>query len=88
MSLQLARTRAVHVAQINQHIYLNNASLGLYPLFIQKRERYNHYLGRFPLHAYTSALDVLLRDRKELKLEIEVDDKALSAENAAHFLWE
>ncbi len=47
-------TRAVHVAQINQHIYLNNASLGLYPLFIQKRERYNQYLGRLPLHAYTS----------------------------------
>ena len=68
-------TRAVHVAQINQHIYLNNASLGLYPLFIQKRERYNQYLGRLPLHAYTSALDVLLRDRKELKLELEVDKK-------------
>ena len=30
--------RQVHVAQINEHIYLNNASLGLYPLFIQKRE--------------------------------------------------
>ena len=68
-------TRAVHVAQINQHIYLNNASLGLYPLFIQKRERYNQYLGRLPLHAYTSGLDVLIRDRKELKLEIEVDTK-------------
>ncbi len=25
----------VHVARVNQHIYLNNASLGLYPLFIQ-----------------------------------------------------
>lgn len=68
-------TRAVHVAQINQHIYLNNASLGLYPLFIQKRERYNRYLGRLPLHAYTSGLDVLIRDRKELKLKIAVDGK-------------
>ena len=66
-------TRAVHVAQINQHIYLNNASLGLYPLFIQKRERYNQYLGRLPLHAYTSGLDVLIRDRKELKLKIAID---------------
>ena len=65
--------RAVHVAQLNQHIYLSNASLGLYPLFIQKRELYNKYLGRFPLHAYTSGLDVLIRDRKELKLEVEVD---------------
>lgn len=65
--------RKVHVAQINDHIYLNNASLGLYPLFIQKREYYNLKFGRFPLHAYTSGLDVLIRDRKELKLEIEVD---------------
>lgn len=65
--------RSVHVAQLNQHIYLNNASLGLYPLFIQKREQFNKHFGRFPLHAYTSALDVLIRDRKELKLELEVD---------------
>jgi diacylglycerol kinase family enzyme len=66
-------TTQVHVARFNQYIYLNNASLGLYPLFIQKREAYNRYLGRFPIHAYTSGLDVLLRDRKELKLEVEVD---------------
>ena len=68
-------TRNIHVAQINDHIYLNNASLGLYPLFIQKRELYNQRFGRFPLHAYTSSLDVLIRDRKELKLEVEVDGK-------------
>ena len=65
--------RSSHVAKINDHIYLNNASLGLYPLFIRKRERYNQKFGRFPLHAYTSGLDVLIRDRKELKLEVEVD---------------
>ncbi len=65
--------RASHVACINEQIYLNNASLGLYPLFIKKREEYNRRFGRFPLHAYTSGLDVLIRDRKELKLEIEVN---------------
>ena len=69
----MGKTRSVHVAQLNQHIYLNNASLGLYPLFIQKREQFNQHFGRFPLHAYTSALDVLIRNRKELKLEVEVD---------------
>lgn len=63
----------IHVARLNQYIYLNNASLGLYPLFIAKREKYNRYLGRLPLHAYTSGLDVLIRDRKELKLEVEID---------------
>ncbi|GAA5186003.1 diacylglycerol kinase family protein [Acinetobacter kookii] len=69
------KIREVHVAQINDHIYLNNASLGLYPLFIQRRELYNRSFGRFALHAYTSALDVLIRDRKELKLEVEIDGK-------------
>lgn len=67
--------RLSHVAKINDQIYLNNASLGLYPLFIKKRELYNQKFGRFPLHAYTSGLDVLIRDRKELKLEIDVDQK-------------
>ncbi|MFW1857757.1 diacylglycerol/lipid kinase family protein [Acinetobacter defluvii] len=67
--------RAVHVACINEYIYLNNASLGLYPLFIKKREIYNKKWGRFPLNAYTSGLDVLIRDRKELKLQVEVDGK-------------
>ena len=67
--------RASHVACINDYIYLNNASLGLYPLFIKKREEYNRKFGRFPLNAYTSGLDVLIRDRKELKLEVEVDGK-------------
>lgn len=67
------QSRAIHVACVNQYIYLNNASLGLYPLFIQQRENYNRVLGRFPIHAYTSALEVMLRHRKELKLEVEVD---------------
>jgi YegS/Rv2252/BmrU family lipid kinase len=69
------QVRKVHVAQINDHIYLNNASLGLYPLFIQRREIYNRRFGRLALHAYTSALDVMIRDRKELKLEVEIDGK-------------
>ena len=69
------QSKRINVAQINQDIYLNNASLGLYPLFIKKREDYNRRFGRLPLHAYTSALDVLIRDRKELKLEIWVDHK-------------
>lgn len=74
-TIATGKIREVHVAQINDHIYLNNASLGLYPLFIQKRELYNRRLGRFALNAYTSGLNVLIRDRKELKLEIEVDGK-------------
>ena len=31
--------RKIHVAKINEHIYLNNASLGLYPLFLCTRQK-------------------------------------------------
>ena len=68
------QTKRIHVARINQEIYLNNASLGLYPLFIKNVKTIIAYLA-VSLHAYTSALDVLIRDRKELKLEIWVDQK-------------
>ena len=78
--------RSSHVAKINDQIYLNNASLGLYPLFIKRRELYNQKFGRFPLHAYTSGLDVLIRDRKELKLEIEVDQKRYPVKTPLLFL--
>lgn len=67
------KPQQVHVGRINEHIYLNNASLGLYPLFIKKRELYNRYLGRFPFNAYASGFDVLIRDRKELKLQLDID---------------
>lgn len=67
------QARAIHLGRINEQVYLNNASLGLYPLFIKKREYYNQHFGRFTLHAYTSGLDVLLRHRKELKLTVTVD---------------
>lgn len=70
------KIKSTHVARLNDHVYLNNASLGLYPLFIEQRERYNKYFGRFPLHAYTSALDILLRKYKELKLDVIVDGVA------------
>ena len=63
----------IHVAKLNNLIYLNNASLGLYPLFIEKREYYNRWFGRFKIHAYTSALDVLFRQYPDLKLEVVVD---------------
>jgi len=76
--IKTGRLRAVHVAKINQHIYLNNASLGIYPLFIKKRELYNQKFGRLALNAYTSGLDVLIRDRKELELELQVDQQSYS----------
>lgn len=66
--------REVHIATLNDQIYLNNASLGLYPLFIKKRNIQSTFWS-LPLHAYTSALDVLLREHQSLKLSISIDEK-------------
>lgn len=77
--------RSVHVAKINEHIYLNNASLGLYPLFIKKRELYNQKFGRFMFNAYASGLDVLIRDRKELSLEVEVEQQSYAVKTPLIF---
>ncbi len=65
--------QSINIATLNDRIYLNNASLGLYPLFIQRREQFNRYLGRFSWHAYSSALEVLLRRREELQLSLEIN---------------
>jgi diacylglycerol kinase family enzyme len=80
------KTQSIHVACINQQIYLNNASLGLYPLFIQRREHYNRYFGRFPLHAYTSALDVLIRHADELKLAFSIDGQRYPVQTPLIFM--
>lgn len=39
------QTKRIHVARINQEIYLNNASLGLYPLFIKNVKTIIAYLA-------------------------------------------
>ena len=71
----MGEVQHMHVAQINQYIYLNNASLGLYPLFIKNRERYNRKVGRFSINAYLSGLEVILRVRSRLRLNIDIDGK-------------
>lgn len=79
-------TKTTHVAKVNEYIYLNNASLGVYPLFILRREYYNRFLGRFKIHAYLSALDVLVRPYKNLALIVTIDGKSQEISTPLVFL--
>lgn len=81
----LGRIKSMHVSQINQHIYLNNASLGLYPLFIKNRERYNRKIGRLIINAYLSGLEVILRFRSRLKLNMKIDNKQYKVKTSLLF---
>ncbi len=67
------KPKAIHLGQVNGRIYLNNASLGLYPVIIERREAYNKKFGRFPFIAYLSGLDVLLKQYSHYKLQATVD---------------
>lgn len=65
--------KPIHVGQVNDKIYLNNASIGLYPVMIENREYYNKKFGRFPLVAYLSGLAVLAQPQKYYRLKIKID---------------
>ena len=64
---------AIHVGCVNQYIYLNNASIGLYPRMIEQREQDNSRFGRFRAVAMLSGFAVLMREHQKLKLKLSVD---------------
>lgn len=68
--------QSIHVGCVNQYIYLNNASIGLYPHLIQQRERDNRRFGRQRWVAALSGLTVLLRQHHRLKLRMLVDGQS------------
>ncbi|MFZ3193344.1 MAG: diacylglycerol kinase family protein [Moraxellaceae bacterium] len=68
--------QSIHIGCVNQYIYLNNASIGLYPHLIQQRERDNRRFGRQRWVAALSGLTVLLRQHHRLKLRMLVDGQS------------
>jgi diacylglycerol kinase family enzyme len=62
----------VQVASINEHIFLVNASLGLYPDLLEDREAYKARFGRSRLVALGAAFITLLRAHRKLRLQIQL----------------
>lgn len=75
----------IHVGNVNGYIYLNNASIGLYPKIIEQREAYNTKFGRFRTVAMMSGLIVLLREQQKLKLKLTVDGQQIPLETPLIF---
>jgi diacylglycerol kinase family enzyme len=65
--------RAINVGLVNQYVYLNNASIGLYPKIIEQRETDNARFGRFRAVAMISGFAVLMREQQKLRLQMMVD---------------
>jgi diacylglycerol kinase family enzyme len=70
----------VQVGLINDHVFLVNASLGLYPELLQDREAFKTRFGRSRLVAFGSALFTMLGVHRILRLRIErgVDKRNIS----------
>ncbi len=61
----------VQVAAVNGHLFLVNASLGLYPDLLEDREAYKARFGRSRWVALWAACVTLLRSQRRLRLHIE-----------------
>ena len=62
----------VQVAAINDHVFLVNASLGLYPDLLEDREKYKARFGRSRWVAFWAGSVTLLRAQRRLRLHIEL----------------
>jgi diacylglycerol kinase family enzyme len=71
-------TRSVTVGEVNGRMFLNNASIGLYPVILAVREQTYRRWGRTRFLAYWSVLTALLRLRLNMKLTITSDGKRRS----------
>jgi diacylglycerol kinase family enzyme len=75
MALATGRIRRVHVARVNGHLFLNNASFGLYRQLLEERERMKQRFGRYKIIAAFSAVVTLFRFRETYTLQLELDGK-------------
>lgn len=66
-----ATVQPVQVGLVNGHVFLVNASVGLYPQLLEDREAWKRRLGRSRVVAFFAGVATLLRARRQLRLQIE-----------------
>lgn len=66
----------VQVGVVNEHVFLVNASLGLYPEMLKDREAYTARFGRHRLVVLIASATTLLRTHRPLRLQIHSDGGA------------
>lgn len=69
-----ARVQPVTVGQVNQRLFLVNASLGLYPQLLQDREAIKARFGRHRAVALVAALLSVVREHRQCEIDLELGD--------------
>ncbi|WP_151717863.1 diacylglycerol/lipid kinase family protein [Gemmobacter serpentinus] len=67
----------ISVGTVNGQVFLNNASIGIYPTILQAREDIYARLGRSRLMAHWSVLRTLVRFQRPRRMEITADGAQL-----------
>lgn len=68
--------RPIQFGLVNDRVFLVNASLGLYPDLLERREDDKRKFGRSRLVAWWSGLATLLREHRQLVIDIAHEDHA------------
>ena len=79
-------TRRVSVGEVNGRLFLNNASLGLYPAILAEREGTYKRWGRSRLAAHWSVVATFARFHRPLSLRVTVDGGEVGARTPLAFV--
>ncbi len=85
-ALLTATAQPVQVGLVNDRVFLVNASLGLYPQLLEDREAFKARFGRSRLIAMISGLLSFLRERRQLRIEIEIEGETRSVRTPTLFV--
>ena len=85
-ALLRAQVEPVQVGLVNERVFLVNASLGLYPQLLEDREAWKQQFGRSRLVAALSAIATVLRERRQLRLDVETRGQSLSLRTPTLFV--
>ena len=80
------RRIGVDIGQVNDRLFVNNASLGLYPDIVRDRTRQQRRLGRGKYWAMLWATHSVLRRSPFLRLRMEVDGKTIHCRSPFVFI--
>jgi diacylglycerol kinase family enzyme len=85
-TLAEGRTGRVDAARVNDRVFLNNSSIGLYPEIVRHREAQQQRLGRGKWLSFVWACVAALRRYPFLQVEVEVDGQVLRRRSAFVFV--
>ncbi|MGK7653898.1 MULTISPECIES: diacylglycerol/lipid kinase family protein [unclassified Roseovarius] len=80
------RKETINLGCVNGRVFINNASIGLYPAILKQRESIYRRWGRSRLAAYWSVVVAMITVYRPLTMRIEVDGKLRSAKAPTVFV--